>query len=218
MRRAHKNTQIQITRLVIQAWDARCAACSNCSRTHDLSVTSTLSTSMAPPKQQNAGGGMKQKSLMGWLAKGPTTPAQQKTKAALTPKTDIKSEKNEQKETAAGGASSAKLKSIDINERTKGFPSSSSVASTKSSSIASDPAGLKSTPPTSDPIDVDMQSDDEDGPISVAKRGKRKIVAGDSDDDLTMKTNRKSSSAAPSSDAGKSSPSNRGELTCVLFK
>ena len=180
-------------------------------------MTSTLSTSMAPPKQQNAGGGMKQKSLMGWLAKGPTTPAQQKTKAALTPKTDIKSEKKEQKETAAG-ASSAKLKSLDINERTKGFPSSSSVASTKSSSIASDPAGLKSTPPTSDPIDVDMQSDDEDGPISVAKRGKRKIIAGDSDDDLTMKTNRKSSSAAPSSDAGKSSPSNRGELTCVLFK
>ncbi|THH03935.1 hypothetical protein EW145_g5888 [Phellinidium pouzarii] len=169
---------------------------------------------MAPPKPQNPNGdGMKQKSLMGWFAKAPATSqtsSQTKTqKPALTQKLKaIDKSKTEEltgrtSDLSSSTANCLKMSSSSTSGSVKTAEPSSSFPSMKSSSGASDPSP-KNTPPTSDAMDVDVQSNDEDAEIVGVKtnRGKRKIVMNDSDSDTGMNVR----SAQPSSEAGNLSP------------
>ena len=87
--------------------------------------------------------------------------------------------------------------------------SSSPRVSALSSSGTSNPES-KSTPPTSDYIDIDMKSDVEVEKSAVSHKVevKRKMLVIDSDDEIQLNGHRCS---APSSDARLSSPADRGE-------
>ncbi|KAI5122644.1 hypothetical protein M0805_008727 [Coniferiporia weirii] len=176
---------------------------------------------MAPPKSQpqNAGEGMKQKSLMGWFSKNPassqassqtkaqksqpevTAPAAtQKPKAKDASETGKLTGKSTDASVLSTTASDPKKEASNLSKSSGAFAPSSSLLSVKSSSGASN-LGSKDTPPTSDAIDVDMLSDENTEAVgSRTKRGKRKMVMEESDEEMN------GPSAQPSSEAGRSSP------------
>lgn len=92
-------------------------------------------------KPKNAADGMKQKSLMGWFAKGGGSEGSQSAKSQPKAKPARTPERKTLKDTAA---------------------LSSSMASVRSSGAAS---SIKDTPPTSDAVDVDMMSVEELEPV-----------------------------------------------------
>ncbi|KAJ7197253.1 muts domain V-domain-containing protein [Mycena pura] len=113
-----------------------------------------------PPKSSKAGDAPKQKSLMTWFGKAPdnpprkSTPKQPASNATTVPQTP-------------------ESKRPDLR-----VLNSSAAASASSYGGSSS----KDTPPTSDVIDIDMLSDQEDQRVRVTT-GKRKIVVDDSDEE-----------------------------------
>lgn len=132
---------------------------------------------------------MKQKPLTSFFTKGPATPAGTSNGKAQTSsvKRAVLVTKDASKASSSSVTSEPKTPDTRMNEGMK-IPSSGA-----SSSGAS-------TPPTSDPIDVDMLGSDEEPqhpPSSVtASKHKRKIVVEDSDEEQDEV---KSSGYAPSS-------------------
>ena len=118
------------------------------------------------PKKKPAGDNMKQKSLMGYFSK--TTPSKHQPKfkkanmeiesedeATVEDTPEVSKEGTEKPVIALSAAVPASEK---VNTPSSPFPKSSS------SNFNS-----KSTPPTSDPVDVDMVSEDDDEKMSKAK-------------------------------------------------
>ncbi|KAH7923446.1 DNA mismatch repair protein Msh6 [Leucogyrophana mollusca] len=116
---------------------------------------------MAPPKgpqKTKSNENTKQKSLMNWLGKP----------GEVKPKT--------------GNASTASASSQTVHTPASKPPSVRALTSSSKSSDTGNSFG--GTPPTSDPIDVDMLSDGEERPKQKQNvRVKRKIVIEDSDDE-----------------------------------
>ncbi|KAG5654433.1 hypothetical protein H0H81_002622 [Sphagnurus paluster] len=128
---------------------------------------------MAPKPKANAEG--KQKSLMTWFAKGPSaTPKLKSTKPVAVPYDNASSSQ----------ASSQEPRTPASKEGT----SSPLKASAKSSTSSRG----HSTPPTSDPIDIDMLSPDDDAPVQKMAQRKRKVLLSDSDEDVPPVKVRKS--------------------------
>lgn len=110
---------------------------------------------MAPTQKSNAE--PKQKSLMTWFGKGPAaTPNSKTTKPSV--KGSAKSSASQSQPSSSQEPRTPESKSLDFNAL------NSSVMASSASSIG------RSTPPTSDPIDVDMMSSDEDEGIRVQVR------------------------------------------------
>ncbi|KAK0501656.1 muts domain V-domain-containing protein [Armillaria luteobubalina] len=137
------------------------------------------------PKAKPSTENMKQKSLMGWLSKGADAiPAKSHaSKPAFK----------------APNASTSKPKNLRTPESTKPdirvLNSSASVSSFGDGSI-------KDTPPTSDPIDLDMLSDEEDAPRKRTRTsggGKRKLAYEDDSDEGTRASSTTGGSEPPSS-------------------
>lgn len=101
---------------------------------------------------------MKQKSLMGWFAKAPA--GGQPASSAKKPGLSTPAKPTVVKETSKGSGS--KIVPLDDGKKSnpKYLAPSSSMASLKSASSNSNPRSYD-TPPTSDPVDVDMLSDNE---------------------------------------------------------
>ncbi|TDL25149.1 DNA mismatch repair protein Msh6 [Rickenella mellea] len=134
-------------------------------------MTSTQKTKNGAPD------GMKQKSLMGWFAKGGPTQG-----ASTNGQPKMKATTKNMPDATGSATETPQKKTRDLKALT------SSVASYRSSDVES--TSYKDTPPTSDPVDVDMMSMDELEPervdqdsVSKSGRGKRKNVVEDSDDD-----------------------------------
>lgn len=112
---------------------------------------------MAPSKQKS-NEPMKQKSLMGWLNKPPT---EKKEKAQPTPKP------------AAAPTSTQTGASKPDNPTTPESKGSNTLEERGSSGVRSEKSGSSvnlremQTPPTSDPIDVDMLSDAEEEHVAA---------------------------------------------------
>ncbi|PBK99844.1 DNA mismatch repair protein msh6 [Armillaria gallica] len=139
-----------------------------------------------PPKAKPSTENMKQKSLMGWLSKGPdATPAKSNaSKPALK----------------APNASKSQPKNLRTPESTK--PDMRVLNSSASVSSFGD-GSIKDTPPTSDPIDVDMLSEEEDAPRKRSRiskgGGKRKLAYEDDSDEGTRASSTTGGSEPPSS-------------------
>ncbi|KAH9848373.1 DNA mismatch repair protein Msh6 [Lenzites betulinus] len=146
-----------------------------------------------PPQASKSGADkMKQKSLMSFFGQPSAkdsqgdakTPAKAKPKVAATPKTSTKT------------AGKEKFSEQDVSSeiRTplpKGSSQSSGIVSSTYTRSSEGGSSTRDTPPTSDPIDVDMTTDVDEqdaAPSSASKSGntrqKRKIVVEDSDEDL----------------------------------
>lgn len=142
---------------------------------------------------------MKQKSLMGWFSKPPA--GAQASAATKSQKPSVSAPKAQPTKDASKSVKSSDVtKSTEKKTDVQRLATSSSMASLKSSSGISNPR-THDTPPTSDAIDVDMQSDEEQSAsiavsdatlnacfshISVfkQKKGKRKMVLDDSDNEI----------------------------------
>ncbi|KII87843.1 hypothetical protein PLICRDRAFT_176607 [Plicaturopsis crispa FD-325 SS-3] len=116
---------------------------------------------------------------MSFFGKAPSKPA------AASTKTPAPTNASKHRSTPSAGSSSA-LRTPESKGKDDRALNSSAVASPKSSDAGS---STKDTPPTSDAIDVDMMSADEDEDAkkrapAKSTRVKRKIVVEDSDDDL----------------------------------
>ena len=102
---------------------------------------------------------MKQKSLMGWFSKPPA--GAQPSAATKSQKPSVSAPKAQPtKDASKSVKSSEAMKSTEKKTDVQRLATSSSMASLKSSSGISNPR-THDTPPTSDAIDVDMQSDEE---------------------------------------------------------
>ncbi|TBU51269.1 DNA mismatch repair protein Msh6 [Dichomitus squalens] len=152
---------------------------------------------MASATKSNANADkMKQKSLMSFFGKkdGVDTKAspaadKPKPKPAVTG-TPAKATKTKLREKLNPPSSPLSTKEVHT-PMPKGNSQSSGIVSATYTRSSEGGSSIRDTPPTSDPIDVDMLSDAEPSDAlhsSVAKsttgRNKRKIVAADSDDDL----------------------------------
>ncbi|KAL1746027.1 muts domain V-domain-containing protein [Schizophyllum fasciatum] len=125
---------------------------------------------MAPkPKDPNA----KQKTLMNYFTKGDTKP---NTPAKPT----FKPKARQLDESSAEGARHPRTPE---SKRPSMKELASSGAASSASSIP-DTSSIHDTPPTSDPVDVEMDEDEEEVRLRVRRSGKskRKVIAGDSDD------------------------------------
>ncbi|KZT71945.1 DNA mismatch repair protein Msh6 [Daedalea quercina L-15889] len=125
---------------------------------------------------------MKQKSLMSFFGKPSATKAS--TSAAKEPATQAKSAKEMQKY----AQEDAFLPSPAVIEARTPLSKTTSQSSAITSAMytRSSDGGFSAhdTPPTSDPIDVDMLSDDDEtGNVKATVNRKRKAVVDDSDDD-----------------------------------
>lgn len=118
---------------------------------------------------------MKQKSLMSWLSKGPNA-----TPNAKTTKPSAKSAPTTSNHDAFSSQLSSSQEPCTPESKSMDFLALNSSAIGSSISL-----GSRSTPPTSDPIDVDMVSSDEEAKESIRKPRvhKRKVVLEDSDED-----------------------------------
>ncbi|KAF9225721.1 DNA mismatch repair protein Msh6 [Gyrodon lividus] len=117
------------------------------------------------PEKQKSTDNMKQKSLMNFFGKPPDAKFSKPTEATTK------------------STSAAKPSRTPESKTTSSRVVSSSVArSSRSSDVES---SVKDTPPTSEPIDIDMLSDEEvkSSTNKTKTRPKRKIVIADSDDD-----------------------------------
>ncbi|KAJ7695011.1 muts domain V-domain-containing protein [Mycena olivaceomarginata] len=123
-----------------------------------------------PPKTPNPTA-PKQKSLMNYFGKAPVKP---------TPKPTPK----------ASASNASKVPQTPESKGPDAAALNSSVAASTSSYGGSSP---KETPPTSDVIDVDMFSSEEDDTRVRVKTGKRKIVMDDSDEDQVSSVHQASS-------------------------
>ncbi|KAK0489289.1 muts domain V-domain-containing protein [Armillaria novae-zelandiae] len=137
------------------------------------------------PKAKPSTENMKQKSLMGWLSKGAdATPAKSNaSKPAFK----------------APNASTSKPKNLRTPESTK--PDIRVLSSSASVSSFGD-GSIKDTPPTSDPIDLDMLSEEEDAPRKRSRTfggGKRKLAYEDDSDEGTRASSTTGGSEPPSS-------------------
>ncbi|EJC97743.1 DNA mismatch repair protein Msh6 [Fomitiporia mediterranea MF3/22] len=164
---------------------------------------------MAPKSQDTNGDGLKQKSLMGWFGKpnaSSQTSSQQKSQKIISSQTQSANRKaiGGSNGTAEKGGNVAKMESTmrppKLASSTPGTSSTGALSSSFKSS--SDPPNSGDTLPTSDAIDVDMQSEDE-VKVSNAKTAKRKMSIIDSDDEKISNTTR---SAQASSEKDPSSP------------
>ncbi|RDB29773.1 DNA mismatch repair protein msh6 [Hypsizygus marmoreus] len=139
------------------------------------------------PKSKSSVEPMKQKSLMSWFGKNPNaTPNSKaqstKPKPKLTPDASSSQPSSQEPRTPAS-------KSMDL-------------AALNSSAMASSTSSRgRSTPPTSDPIDIDMLSSGEEDahPVQKTTHRKRKVVLVDSDEEEEPSTKRKSKSNPASS-------------------
>ncbi|KAH9833177.1 DNA mismatch repair protein Msh6 [Rhodofomes roseus] len=143
-------------------------------------MTSTETDPKAPQK-------MKQKSLMSFFGKHPAP----KTSASAVkePKAQAKAGKGGQKPASPDASSSSTVVKEARTPLSKATSQSSAVTSAMYTHSSDGGFSVHETPPTSDPIDVDMLSDDVDasGKKSVKRPAtinrKRKAVVEDSDDD-----------------------------------
>ncbi|KAH9933798.1 uncharacterized protein B0H18DRAFT_1082925 [Fomitopsis serialis] len=130
---------------------------------------------------------MKQKSLMSFFGKQPQAKAS--ASAPKEPKTQTKARKGTSKPGATDVSSSSPLVVEARTPLSKTVSQSSAVTSAMYTRSSDGGFSARDTPPTSDPIDVDMLSGDDDiGSIKAAKKSantnrKRKAVVEDSDDD-----------------------------------
>ncbi|KAJ6488686.1 muts domain V-domain-containing protein [Mycena vitilis] len=119
---------------------------------------------MPPKSSKPSGDEPKQKSLMSWFGKAPTKPA---------PKAKPKEP----------SSNASKVPQTPESKRPDVAMLNSSAAASASSYGGS---SSKETPPTSDPIDVDMLSSDEEHTRVRVKSGKRKIIMEDSDEERML--------------------------------
>ncbi|KAI0642601.1 DNA mismatch repair protein Msh6 [Trametes meyenii] len=148
-----------------------------------------------PPKASQGGvDKMKQKSLTSFFGK-PATKDDGDAKAKVAPKAKVtvtpKFAKTSSKENMRREDASSPLKELQT-PMPKGSSQSSGVVSATYTRSSAGGSSARDTPPTSDPIDVDMTSDAEDREADMssaarrtASRPKRKIIIEDSDDDLS---------------------------------
>ncbi|KAG7445110.1 DNA mismatch repair protein Msh6, partial [Guyanagaster necrorhizus] len=138
-----------------------------------------------PPKAKPSTENTKQKSLMGWLSKGSNATPARPTASTPAVKTS--------------NASTSKPANPRTPQSTK--PDIRVLNSSASVSSFGDSA-IKDTPPTSDPIDVDMLSE-EDAPRKrnrvVSSGAKRKLVYEDDSDEGTQASTTTGGSEPPSS-------------------
>ncbi|KAF8068932.1 muts domain V-domain-containing protein [Lyophyllum atratum] len=139
---------------------------------------------MAPQPKANVE--PKQKSLMSFFAKGSNATPNAKPKPKTKPVTPSDDASTSQPSSQEPRTPASKLANFDALN-------SSAMASSTSSRG-------HSTPPTSDPIDVDMQSSDEEDahPVLKMTQRKRKVMLVDSEDEEVL-TSKKSKPAQPSS-------------------
>ena len=102
---------------------------------------------------------MKQKSLMSWFGKGPSA-----TPNAKTTKSSAKLAPTSSKRDASSSQLSSSQEPCTPESKSMNFLALNSSAMGGSASSRG-----RSTPPTSDPIDVDMVSSDEDAKRSIRK-------------------------------------------------
>ncbi|KAI0630999.1 DNA mismatch repair protein Msh6 [Trametes polyzona] len=154
---------------------------------------------MAPQKAKEGADKMKQKSLMSFFgkpaakddgdaAKTAPTPKSKPNKVSATPKVTKTSAKENVRNQ---DASSPAMKEAQT-PLAKGSSQSSGIVSATYTRSSEGGSSARDTPPTSDPIDVDMISDAEERDVAqsspskqpASARPKRKMVVEDSDDDL----------------------------------
>ncbi|KAI0350882.1 DNA mismatch repair protein Msh6 [Trametes cingulata] len=150
---------------------------------------------MAPQVSKGGADKMKQKSLMSFFAKpaggkddGDVKPkATPKPKPTATPKVSKTSVKENVRSEDASSSPAKEART----PLPKGSSQSSGIVSATYTRSSEGGSSARDTPPTSDPIDVDMITEDEEQQVvqsSASKpanaRQKRKIVVEDSDDDL----------------------------------
>ncbi|KAF5379188.1 hypothetical protein D9615_005989 [Tricholomella constricta] len=139
---------------------------------------------MAPKPKAN--GETKQKSLMSWFAKGSTATPNAKPKAKSTkpvaPSDDASTPQPSSQEPRTPASKASNYDALN------------------SSAMASSSSRGHSTPPTSDPIDIDMLSSDEQDahPVQKPMQRKRKVLLVDSDGE-EVPTNKQRKSAQHSS-------------------
>ncbi|KAF5310782.1 hypothetical protein D9619_007990 [Psilocybe cf. subviscida] len=133
-----------------------------------------------PPKNKPSTDSLKQKSLASFFAKpAPSAPKTQNA-APKTPAVKAKPQPTASSSSAASTSSPA----LDPKTPDLRLQEARMVQSSVARSIAS--SGVASTPPTSDPIDVDMLGSDEEREApapSTQSRAKRKVVIEDSDEE-----------------------------------
>ncbi|KAG5646336.1 hypothetical protein DXG03_003659 [Asterophora parasitica] len=133
---------------------------------------------MAPKPKSNAEN--KQKSLMSWFGKPSNAPPNAKPKLKASAKPVAPSD---------DGSTSLPSQSSSQEPRTPAGKTAKFGAA-PSSAMASSSSRGHSTPPTSDPIDVDMVSSDEEHPVQKSR--KRKVLLVDSDEEAPPSKLRKS--------------------------
>ncbi|KAI0367675.1 DNA mismatch repair protein Msh6 [Pilatotrama ljubarskyi] len=138
---------------------------------------------------------MKQKSIMSFFGKpaGGKDDGDVKPKATPKPKTTTtpKVSKTATKENVRSQDASSSPAKEAQTPLPKGSSQSSGIVSATYTRSSEGGSSARDTPPTSDPIDVDMITDDEEQQVArssaskpTASRQKRKILVEDSDDDL----------------------------------
>ncbi|RPD75422.1 DNA mismatch repair protein Msh6 [Lentinus tigrinus ALCF2SS1-7] len=143
---------------------------------------------MTPATKKNDNDKMKQKSLTSFFGKKDDTKSTptEKTKVAATPKiTKTKMKGVEKENPPSSPAAEHRTPLPKASSQSSGIVSATYTRSSEGGKSAFD------TPPTSDPIDVDMASEFDASEVvqssaakSTTTRNKRKIVVEDSDDDL----------------------------------
>ncbi|CAL1699677.1 unnamed protein product [Somion occarium] len=155
---------------------------------------------MSKTNSKSPADGMKQKSLMSFFGKSNATPAKSKSKSKQEGPSDFKpakpnvtkeAHKSDVKETVEVSASSLRTPAG------KGASQSSGISSAQYTRGSDGGSSAFDTPPTSDPIDVDMSSEVEEEKSTKPEqtRQKRKIVIDESDEDVDGSAYKKGLSA-----------------------
>ncbi|TFY82733.1 hypothetical protein EWM64_g1284 [Hericium alpestre] len=140
---------------------------------------------MAPPnvKSKSSAGDMKQKSLISFFGKPADGSSNAKPKAGFKPPARTKHPR------VASDAHTSSSPPPESNAyqtpaSKKNMPDSLAMASATYTRSSDGGSSFKDTPPTSDPIDVDLLSGEEDGEEVIVKksRAKRKVISDDSDE------------------------------------
>ncbi|KAG5338497.1 hypothetical protein C0989_007269 [Termitomyces sp. Mn162] len=153
------------------------------------------------PKKANAE--HKQKSLMSWFSKDTNAPSstmkpQAKTKLVVAPSDDASMSQSSSQEPQTPASKSSNIRALNSSAMGRSVSSRS-----------------HSTPPTSDPIDVDMLTSDEEDPHLVQKTSqrKRKVVLLDSDEENDNSVRKQRKSTQPDSSPVSKAVSKKQRIT-----